>query len=128
MVPDSSPSTRSRLRRWARPRVRIVLSAALVGAPLGALATLALVSLLPFSVREASTQAFALSALALGFGLLGWSGSVLLGRSVERAQRTLETGTDWTEADSRRAMARIVGVGAGGMVGVALVTTLLGAF
>ncbi|WP_254542803.1 DUF7268 family protein [Halomarina pelagica] len=114
-----------RLAARARPRVRLVLGAALVGAAFGALATFgfALSSPLP----AASARAFALGALAFGFGLLGWSGSVVLGRSVERVQRTLDTGTDWTEADSRRAMARIAAAGAGAMLAVAVTTTVLGA-
>ncbi|MFC7156037.1 hypothetical protein ACFQPA_11280 [Halomarina halobia] len=115
----------ARLAAWARPRARIVLSAALVGGALGALATLGLALASP--LPAASARAFALGALAFGFGLLGWSGSVMLGRSVERLQRTLDVGTDWTEADSRRAMVRIAAAGAGAMLAVASATTALGA-
>lgn len=68
---------------------------------------------------------FVAGAVLFGFGLLGWSGSVLLGNGVENAKRHLDLNTDWTEADSRRAMARFIGVGVGLMAGVALVGSLL---
>jgi hypothetical protein len=66
-----------------------------------------------------------MAALALGFGVLGWSGSIFAGRGFEAMQRHLDTGTNWTERDSRRAMTRISGFGAGGMLGVVVATTLL---
>jgi hypothetical protein len=70
--------------------------------------------------RRARTVVFALGALCLGFGTLGWSGSVMAGRGIENMQRYLETGSDWTERDSRRAMTRIAGFGLGLMVGAPL--------
>jgi hypothetical protein len=76
-------------------------------------------------VTVASEQVFSLAALVFGFGLLGWSGSAMFGRAVETTQEYMETGSNWTEADSRRAMARILGFGVGGMVGAIAGTMLL---
>ena len=77
------------------------------------------------SVAFGTRKAFAIGALVLGFATLGWSGSILAGRSVENLQRRLNTASDWTEADSRRAMARILGFGTGMVLGVGLVDALL---
>jgi hypothetical protein len=117
-VTDPLDSTTS-LRTYLRSSARLLVRSAAVGALLGT--AVFLVSVIGGDgPLLASTTAFALGALVFGFGTLGWSGSVLLGESVESAQRFLETGTDWTEASSRRAMARIAGVGAGVMVAVAV--------
>nr|WP_158204680.1 hypothetical protein [Halomarina oriensis] len=97
---------------------------ALVGAALGAVLLLGLLAT-GESERAASTTAFALGALVFGFGTLSWSGSVLLGGSVESAQRFLDTNTDWTEADSRRAMARVAGAGLGAMLAVAVLGSVV---
>lgn len=103
------------LRAYLFPRMRLVGGAALAGA-VGGLALFAGVSLSGRSTVAAARVAFVLSSLALGLGLLGWSGSAMAGRGFEAMQEHLDTGTDWTEADSRRAMARIGGFGFGGMV------------
>jgi hypothetical protein len=114
------------LSAWLRPRVRLVVGAGLVGVVAGVAATLAFFFFVhPDNLPRASARAFSLAAIALGFGVLGWSGSIFAGRGFEEMQRHLDTGTDWTEEDSRRAMARISGFGAGGMVGVIVATTLL---
>lgn len=109
-----------------RTRVRIVGSAGGIGFLLSVLAVAVLSIVLRYGFRFVSTQIFLLAALCFGFGVLGWSGSILAGSGLENAQRHLATGTDWTEADSRRAMTRISGFGAGGMIGVIIATTLLG--
>ena len=124
-------ATRSRLRLgfrtvavWIRPRARLVSGGFLVGLA----ASIVVVSGLTIyggSVAFGTRKAFAIGALVLGFATLGWSGSILAGRSVEHLQRHLNTTSDWTEADSRRAMARILGVGVGMVVGVAAVDVLL---
>ena len=49
----------------------------------------------------------------------------MFGTGIENAQRHLDTGTDWNEADSRRAMARIGSFGAGVMVAVPLLAVAL---
>lgn len=109
-----------------RRRVRLVAGAAGLGLVAGGLLTIGMLVLVhPDDLQRASSRAFALGALALGFGVLGWSGSVIAGRGFEHAQTYLETGTDWTEHDSRRAMARISGFGAGSMLGVVLATIVL---
>nr|WP_240452100.1 hypothetical protein [Halostella salina] len=73
-------------------------------------------------LRTATEQVFALGALAFGVGLLGWSGSVMAGRGFENMQRYLDTGSDWTESDSRRAMSRVTGFGVGVMVAASVAT------
>ena len=78
------------------------------------------------TLDSASTQTFVVGTLVLGFGVLGWSGSVFAGRGIETMQTYLNTNTDWTERDSRRAMARLCGFGVGMMAGVVLVTIALG--
>lgn len=100
---------------FLRPRVRLVGTAALVGVAAG-LCLFGALSLTGRSTVGAARVAFVIASLAFGFGLLGWSGSAMAGRGFEAMQEHLETGTDWTEADSRRAMARIGGFGAGAML------------
>lgn len=111
---------------WLRERVRLVGSAVLVGGVLAVLGVVFLIFGTQHDLAVVSTQLFSLGALCFGFGLLGWSGSVLAGSSVEHAQQYLDTGTNWTEDDSRRAMARIGGFGFGGMLGVIVVASILG--
>ncbi|MWG34960.1 DUF7268 family protein [Halomarina oriensis] len=112
------------LRRYLRDGLGLLARSALVGAALGAVLLLGLLAT-GESERAASTTAFALGALVFGFGTLSWSGSVLLGGSVESAQRFLDTNTDWTEADSRRAMARVAGAGLGAMLAVAVLGSVV---
>lgn len=114
------------LVEWAAPRARLLAGAAGVGLVVGGLLTVGLFVLVhPQDLQRASSRAFAFGALALGFGVLGWSGSIISGRGFERFQTYLDTGTDWTERDSRRAMARISGFGAGVMIGVVPATIAL---
>ena len=108
------------LRRWTRTRARLVAGGLLVGAVVGLAATGAL-ALYGGSAAFGTRKSFALGALVLGFAVLGWSGSVLAGRGIETMRRRLDVASDWTEADSRRAMARIAGFGAGMMISVAIV-------
>ena len=113
------------LHRWLAPRARLVGRAALAGLLVGALGV-AGVAAVYGDATFASEQVFSLAALVFAFGLLGWSGSAMVGRSVETAHEYMETGSDWTEADSRRAMSRILGFGLGGMGGAIVGTLLLG--
>ena len=113
-------------REWTRVRVRLVRRPLLAGLLLGVLAVVATLAA-GESLRFASRKVFALGALVFGFALLGWSGSVFVGRGVEDMQRHLETNTEWTEADSRRAMAVLGAVGFGAMVGSSAAVAVLGA-
>lgn len=113
------------LDSWLALRARLVGRAALAGAVVGTLGVVA-VALATGDSRLASDQVFALAALVFAFGLLGWSGSAMMGRSIETAQEYMESDSDWTEASSRRAMARILGFGLGGMGGVIVATVVLG--
>lgn len=109
---DSSSSPT--LATWLESRLRLVGGAAVAGGAGGALAVPAW--RLYAGDGTAVTTVFAVGALLLGFGLLGWSGSVFAGRGIENMQTYMGTATGWTEADSRRAMARLLGFGLGVMV------------
>ncbi|WP_435344520.1 DUF7268 family protein [Haloarchaeobius sp. HRN-SO-5] len=100
-------------------RVRLVADALVAGVVVSVLAVLALLATGEPPVRAVETV-FAVGALALGIGLLGWSGSVMAGRGVENMQDHMDLDSDWTETRSRRAMARISGFGGGLLVGSAL--------
>ncbi|QIB76149.1 hypothetical protein GL213_01965 [Halogeometricum borinquense] len=105
-------------------RVTVVGGAFLAGVAGGGVA-LAVATYHFSSLPDGADAVFLLGILALGFGVLGWSGSVLAGRGFEEMQRHLDTGAEWTEMDSRRAMARIGGFGAGVMLAAMTLGTLL---
>ncbi|MFC4246098.1 hypothetical protein ACFOZ7_03685 [Natribaculum luteum] len=92
-----------------------------VGAVAGAVTVVALAV---GTDADASARVFSLGALVFGAALLGWSTAVLAGRGLEAAHRHLETGSDWTEAKSRRAMLLLCAFGLGGMVGVSIATAI----
>ena len=108
-----------------RERARLVGRALALGAGLAALGVVALV-LSGESLRFASEKVFAVGALVFGFSLLGWSGSVFAGEGIENFQEYIGGRSDWSEADSRRAMTVLGSVGLGGMVGASLATVALG--
>ena len=112
------------LLEWARLRARLLGTALAAGVAVGVVAT----AVLPVVVgtETARVKTFAVGALLLGFGMLGWSGSVMAGRGIENAQRYMETGADWSEDDSRRAMTRVGSFGAGLMLAVSLLTAARG--
>ena len=109
---------------WARPRSRLLGTALAAGFAVGVVATLVLPAVV--GSRTARVETFAVGALLFGFGTLGWSGSVMAGRGVESEQRYMETDTDWSEDDSRRAMIRVGSFGAGPIPAVPLVTAARG--
>jgi hypothetical protein len=118
---DRPPAAQS----WAGRRVRLVGGAVAVGLLLGTLG-FALGLALQSTPRRTSTLVFVLGALALGFGTLGWSGSILAGEGFQRMQRLMDTSSGWTERKSRRAMARVGGFGAGVMLAAMAIGTMLG--
>jgi hypothetical protein len=103
---------------------RIVGGALLVGCILGAVCVSVSASII--GIPTAADTAFLAGTLALGFGTLGWSASIIAGPGMKAMQAHLETSTDWNEADSRRAMARISGFGVGVMTAAIVVGMLLG--
>ncbi|ELK54865.1 hypothetical protein D320_07719, partial [Haloferax sp. BAB-2207] len=107
-------------------RLRLVGTAALAGALVAAVWLVARLVVGDFSASVETT--FAVGSLAFGFGLLGWSGAVALGRGIESMQAHLDTGTGWTEADARRAMARVLGFGLGVMLGATAVGSVASVF
>ncbi|EMA01595.1 DUF7268 family protein [Haloferax denitrificans] len=122
---DADADARPALER-AAVRFRPVGTAALAGALVAAVWLAARLVVGDLSASVETT--FALGSLAFGFGLLGWSGAVALGRGIESMQAHLDTGTGWTEADARRAMARILGFGLGVMLGATAVGSAVSAF
>lgn len=106
-----------------RRRLRLLASGVVVGAPAGPVAVGVLIAT-GRRLPDAVAAGFALGTLALGFGVLGWSGSILAGPGIAAARDHLAVGSDWTETGSRRAMTRIVGVGVGVMTTTSLLETL----
>ncbi|MEZ3116154.1 hypothetical protein RYH80_09530 [Halobaculum sp. MBLA0147] len=113
------------LRTAVRRRLRLFASGLVVGVPAAPLGVAVFVFGAGRGVVDALAATFAVGSLALGFGVLGWSGSILSGRGIEAAQRHLDTDTDWTERKSRRAMTRICAFGVGVMVGVSVLEAVL---
>lgn len=111
---------------YLRPRARLVARFGLFGALLGGVGVLLLVTS-GEAVAFASRTAFSVGALVFGLALLGWSGSVFAGGAIENMQKHLGSNSDWTEADSRRAMAVLGSLGGGGMVGSSVMTIVLNA-
>lgn len=118
---DAETTASERTRAYLRPRLRVVGGAFAAGALAGVTLVGGLVLAGGWAVVGSARFAFALGALAFGLGLLGWSGSVMAGRGFEVMQEYLDTDTNWTEADSRRAMARIGGFGAGAVLATGVV-------
>jgi hypothetical protein len=79
-------------------------------------------------LADGADTASLFGAVFFGCGLLGWSGSVLAGRDFEAVRRRIDPGSGWSEADSRRAMARLGGFGAGVMTAAATLGALLTQF
>ena len=107
-------------RRWLHVRALLLWSGGGPGLAVG-LAGTGLVAVVGGDPVSASDVVFAVGAVVFGFALLGWSGSAMLGRRGEDAVRHLGVSGDWTERRSRRAMARLAGLGAGVMVGATAV-------
>lgn len=108
-------------RDWLLVRLWLLGSAALPGVAVGLVGAGAL-ALLGGDPVDGSDTLFAVGTVVLGFGTLGWSGSSLLARGGGAALvGQLGLSSDWTEARSRRAMTRLVGLGAGVMLGAVAV-------
>jgi hypothetical protein len=115
-TPGSAPSLAA--------RARLVGGALLAGVAVGGVGVGAGTVL--WRVASAADTAFLVGTVAFGFGLLGWAGSIIAGPGLEAMQAQLDTTSGWSEADSRRAMARIGGFGAGVMLAAVVVGTALG--
>jgi hypothetical protein len=125
--PDAVESADAAESEGLEERARQLGRAVLYGGGLAVLGVVVLV-LAGESLRFASEKTFAVAALVFGFSLLGWSGSVFAGRGIENFQEHLGGRSDWSEADSRRAMAVLGAIGAGGMAGASLATIVLESF
>ena len=112
------------LRTSLYQRVKPVGRAFLVGWVLG---TVVGIVLLGYSgnIVFADRKSFAVGALLLATGLIGWSGSILAGRGFENLQEYLDMNTNWSAADSKQTMAKIGSVGVGWMIGGSLTLRLV---
>ncbi|RNJ27082.1 DUF7268 family protein [Halosegnis longus] len=106
-----------------RRRLRLFLPAAGLGIAVG----LSLVAVLATLIQGAVGTVFAIGSLAFGIGLLGWSGAVGLGRSLDSMKQHLGADTAWTQANARRAMTRLLGFGVGIMLAASLTEPLVAA-
>jgi len=104
--------------------LRSRLKSALAGLCVG-LVGVVIVALARDDTKLASDVVFSLAALVFSLGLIGWAGSILAAGSIGAVQHHLDIARDWTEAGARRAMAHLVGVGVGGMLGAVVGTLLL---
>lgn len=107
-------------------RGTLVVGGAAVGAVVTPVLVAGLVGLGSVDTLAAAETVFAFGSLWFGFALLGWAGSVASGRAIEAAQEHLDVNSGWTERRSRRAMARIVGFGAGIMLVAPVIGTVGG--
>ena len=106
-----------------RSRVRLVGGGVIVGVVGGLVAATAL-SLYGASVGFGTRKAFALGALALGIGAIGWSGYAFVDSG--RLRRGNTVGIDSRDGTSgRRAMARVAGFGGGIMLGATALEAVL---
>ncbi|WP_380674668.1 DUF7268 family protein [Salinigranum sp. GCM10025319] len=105
-------------------RARLVAGALLVGVGVGGVGVAT--GSVAVGLAPAADTGFLVGVLAFGFGLVGWAGSAIAGPGLEAMQAHLDTASGWTEADSRRAMARIGGFGAGVMLAAMAIGTVLG--
>ncbi len=105
-------------------RLRLVGSGLAVGVPAGPVGV-GLLWVAGRSTPDAVTTVFAVGTVVLGIGVLGWAGSVFAGRGIEAAQRHMNTATDWTERDSRRAMTRVTGAGLGVSISSSIIDILV---
>jgi len=106
-----------------RRRLRLLLPAA----GFGVVAGFVLVAVLATLIEGAVATVFAIGSLTFGVGLLGWSGAVGLGRSLDSMKQHLGADTAWTQANARRAMTRLLGFGIGVMLVASLTEPLVAA-
>lgn len=93
---------------------------AIIGGVAAILLFAALVYALAWTPRSASELTFSLAALPFALGLIGWSTVLLSGNALEGFSREFNISQTWTKRGGRNAMARLIAVGAGGMVGASL--------
>jgi hypothetical protein len=110
---------------WLRARARLVGGAALAGVAAGAVALVLLVALSGDVAGAVSTSA-GFGAVVTGFGMLSWSGAVMMGDGYEAMQAHMDIDSNWTERRGRRAMARVSGFGGGWLGTALLVSAVLG--
>ena len=105
---------------WLRIRFHLVYRSIIVGF-LGFVAATSLFWVISGNPTRASRIIFSFAGLLFGFAVLGWSGTLIMGRSLKRANRHLEFSSVWTQRRSRRAMVRIGSIGVGGLVGASVI-------
>lgn len=124
--PRGPTSKRRSLRRNPKrlvhdPRLRALL----LGFVLGIVAVPAFIGLAELPPREATSTAFALGALVLGFAVISWTGAVMLGPAVESLHDYMDLASGWTEASARQAFAILSALGFGVMLGSSIASMLV---
>lgn len=103
------------------PRMRALV----LGFGLGFVAVPAFISLAGWIPREATSTAFALGALVLGFAVISWTGAVMLGPAVESLHDYMDLASGWTEAGARQSFAILSALGFGVMLGSSIASMLV---
>lgn len=104
---------------------RLLLGTTLLGALLGGILFLGLLAG-GWSAPRASELSFSLAGLPFSIGLIGWSTVLLSGNAMEGFSEELGLSRGWTAEGGREAMALLIAIGGGGMLGSALVASPFG--
>lgn len=107
-------------RNW-----RLLLGAVLLGALLGGILFLGLLAG-GWPARRASEISFSLGGIPFSIGLIGWSTVLLSGNAMEGFSKELGLSKGWTVEGGRQAMALLIAVGGGAMLGSALTASPFG--
>lgn len=107
-------------RNW-----RLLLGTTLLGALLGGVLFLGLL-VGGWSARRASELSFSIAGLPFSIGLIGWSTVLLSGNAMEGFSKELGLSSGWTAEGGRQAMALLIAIGGGGMLGSAIVASPFG--
>lgn len=107
-------------RNW-----RLLLGTTLLGALLGGVLFLGFLAG-GWSARRASELSFSLAGIPFSIGLIGWSTVLLSGNAMENFSKELGLSRSWTTEGGRQAMALLIALGGGGMLGSAIVASPFG--
>ena len=107
-----------------RERLRTLGRGAGLGIVLGAGGVL-LAALAGVPARDANGVVFPLGAMAFGFGMATWASALLYGTTLERGARKSKVSQDFSSERAADAMALLMVVGFGGMVGGTVATLLV---
>jgi hypothetical protein len=107
-------------RNW-----RLLLGTTLIGVLLGGILFLGFLAG-GWSARSASELSFSLAGLPFSVGLIGWSTVLLSGNAMEGFSKELGLSSGWTAEGGRQAMALLIAIGGGGMLGSSIAASPFG--